>query len=253
MPGAQKRYSDVAVSEARAGRKLNKEALLNLIESLRDTIRKLEWKPVGTEWADYYAANNYTDAAFEHKKTLVEAWLTETGAKTVWDLGANTGVFSRVATDTGAFVVSSDVDPAAVEVNYRLVKEKKETQVLPLVIDLTNPSPSIGWNNAERDSFVERGPAEAVLALALVHHMAIGNNVPLNRVAEFFGECGKWLIVEFIPKSDSQVQRLLRNRADIFSRYTRDGFEKDFSQVYSIKRSSAILDSERWLYLMQRK
>jgi hypothetical protein len=251
--GAQKRYSDVAVSEARGGRKLNKEALLNLIESLRDTIRKLEWKPVGTEWADYYAANNYTDAAFEHKKTLVEAWLTETGAKTVWDLGANTGVFSRVAANTGAFVVSSDVDPAAVEVNYRLVKEKKETYVLPLVIDLTNPSPAIGWNNSERDSYVQRGPAEAVLALALVHHMAIGNNVPLNRVAEFFGECGQWLIVEFIPKSDSQVQRLLRNRADIFSGYTRDGFEKDFCQIYSIKRSSAILDSERWLYLMQRK
>ncbi len=251
--GAQKRYADVAVSEARGSRMMNKEALLGLVESLRGTIAKLEWKPAGTEWADYYAANNYTDSAFEHKKTLVGAWLAEVGAKTVWDLGANSGVFSRVAADTGAYVVSSDVDPAAVEVNYRLTKEKKEKNLLPLVIDLTNPSPAIGWMNTERDSFLQRGPAGAVLALALVHHLAIGNNVPLARVAEFFSECGEWLIVEFVPKSDSQVQKLLRNRLDIFTGYTREDFEKDFGRLYTLRRSSAIRDSERWLYLMQRK
>jgi len=250
---AQKRYSEATVSEARGSRLMNKEALLGLIESLRETIRKLEWKPVGTEWADYYEANNYTDAAFEHKKTLVRAWLAEIGAKTVWDLGANAGVFSRVAAETGAFVVSSDIDPAAVEVNYRLVKEKKEKNLLPLIVDLTNPSPGIGWNNMERESFLQRGPTDAVLALALVHHLAIGNNVPLARVAEFFTDCGKWLIIEFVPKSDSQVQRLLRNRLDIFSGYTREDFEKDFSQRYTIKHSSAIRDSERWLYLLERK
>jgi hypothetical protein len=250
---AQKKYAEVAVAEARQHRVMSRQALLGLIESLRTTIQKLEWKPAGTEWADYYAANNYTDTAFEHKKTLVGAWLAEADAKTVWDLGANSGVFSRVAANTGAFVVSADIDPAAVEVNYRLTKEKKETGLLPLVIDLTNPSPAIGWNNTERDSLLQRGPAEAVLALALVHHLAIGNNVPLSRVAEFFAGCGEWLIVEFIPKSDSQVKRLLRNRADIFPGYTREGFEKDFGQKFVIKHSSSIRDSERWLYLMKKK
>ena len=245
--------ADVAVEAARHNRTLSKEALLGLIESLKGTIQKLEWKPTGTEWADYYAANNYTDAAFEHKKTLVGAWLAETNARTVWDLGANSGVFSRVAANTGAFVVAADVDPAAVEVNHRLVKEHKETGLLPLVIDLTNPSPAIGWNNTERDSFLQRGPAGAVLALALVHHLAIGNNVPLRQVAEFFAGCGEWLIVEFVSKSDSQVQRLLRNRVDIFPGYTREGFEKEFSQVFAIKHSSAIRDSERWLYLMKKE
>lgn len=250
---AQKRYVDVAVTEARGGRKMSKDALLGLIESLRATVRKLEWKPAGTEWADYYAANNYTDFAFEHKKVLVGDWLLKISPKTIWDLGANAGIFSRVAAETGAYVISSDIDPAAVELNYRQVKESNEQNLLPLVLDLTNPSPSIGWQNRERDSFLQRGPVDAVLALALVHHLAISNNVPLERVAEFFAVCGEWLIVEFVPKSDSQVQKLLRNRVDIFSEYTRTGFESAFGQWYTIQSSSAVRDSERWLYLMKRK
>ena len=250
---AQKRYADVTVSEKRAGRKLSKDALVALIESLQVTVRKLEWNPAGTEWADYYAANNYTDSAFEHKKVLVGDWLSRIEAKTVWDLGANTGIFSRVAAEAGAYVVSSDIDPAAVEVNYRLVKEKKEQNLLPMVLDLTNPSPAIGWNNLERDSFLQRGPVDATLALALVHHMAISNNVPLARVAEFFAACGEWLIVEFVPKSDSQVQKLLRSRLDIFSDYTKSGFEQTFGEFFIIKESSAVRDSQRWLYLMQQK
>jgi ribosomal protein L11 methylase PrmA len=251
--GAQKRYAEVSVSQARGTRKMSKEALLALIENLQTTVKKFDWKPTGTEWADYYKANNYTDHAFEHKKILVGDWLTRIEAKTVWDLGANTGVFSRVAAEAGANVISSDIDPAAVEVNYRIVKEKKEDKLLPLVLDLTNPSPAIGWNNNERDSFLQRGPADATLALALVHHLAIANNVPLGRVAEFFAECSEWLIVEFVPKSDSQVQKLLRSRADIFSGYTQAGFETAFGERFSVKESSAVRDSERWLYLMKRK
>jgi ribosomal protein L11 methylase PrmA len=250
---AQKRYADVPVAEARSGRKMSKEALVGLIESLQSTVRKLVWKPLGTEWAGYYAANNYSDVAFEHKKVLVGDWLSRVEAKTVWDLGANSGIFSREAVETGAYVISSDIDPAAVEVNYRLVKEQKEQNLLPLVLDLTNPSPAIGWSNRERDSFLQRGPVDATLALALVHHLAISNNVPLARVAEFFSACGEWLIVEFVPKSDSQVQKLLRSRADIFSEYTQAGFEKAFGQWYTVKESSAVRDSERWLYLMHRK
>ncbi len=250
---AQKRYSDVAVAEARAGRKMSPDALLGLVESLRATVRKLEWKPAGTEWADYYSANNYTGFAFEHKKVLVGDWLTKIAPRTVWDLGANTGVFSRVAAVTGAYVISSDIDPAAVEVNYRQVKENSEQNLLPLVLDLTNPSPSIGWQNRERDSYLQRGPVDVVLALALVHHLAISNNVPLDRVAEFFAGCGQWLIVEFVPKSDSQVRKLLRSRLDIFDEYTREGFESAFKQWYAIQSSSSVRDSERWLYLMKRK
>jgi hypothetical protein len=250
---AQKHYADTKISEVRGGRKMSKEAQLGLIENLKATILKLEWKPAGTEWADYYTANNYTDVAFEHKKVLVRDWLSKIQPKTVWDLGANTGIFSRVAVETGAYVVSADIDPAAVEVNYRQVIKGKERKLLPLVLDLTNPSPSIGWQNQERDSFLQRGPADAILALAIVHHLAITNNVPLERVAEFFTTCGEWLIVEFVPKSDSQVQKLLRSREDIFSEYTHAGFVSAFRQWYTIQSSSAVRDSDRWLYFLKRK
>jgi hypothetical protein len=248
----QKRYADISVAEVRGGRKMSKDALFIMIENLRSTVRKLEWKPAGTEWADYYAANNYSGSAFEHKKVLVGDWLSSISPKIIWDLGANAGIFSRIATETGAYVISSDIDPAAVELNYQQIKKSNEQNILPLVLDLTNPSPSIGWQNRERDSFLQRGPADAVLALALVHHLAISNNVPLERVAEFFAMCGEWLIVEFVPKSDSQVQKLLRSREDIFNEYTRKGFESAFGRWFSLQSSSGIRDSDRWLYLMKR-
>jgi ribosomal protein L11 methylase PrmA len=250
---AQKRYADVVVSRARKGRTMSHDAFIGLVESLRKTIQKLEWKPTGTEWSNYYAANNYTDKAFEHKKVIVGEWLGKIGAKLVWDLGANTGIFSRVAIGKGAYVVSADIDPAAVEVNYRLVKQGKEQNILPLVLDLTNPSPAIGWENSERDTFIQRGPVDAVLALALIHHLAISNNVPLRRVAEFFANCGEWLIIEFVPKSDSQVLKLLSSREDIFIDYSFEGFEEAFNKRFIIKESKAVMDSERRMYLLKRR
>jgi hypothetical protein len=249
---AQKHYANTDVAEARGGRKMSKDALLGLVENLRSTIRKLEWKPAGTEWANYYTDNNYTGPAFEHKKVLVRDWISKIIPKMIWDMGANTGVFSRVAAENGAYVISSDIDPAAVELNYQQVKENNEQNLLPLVLDLTNPSPSIGWQNQERESFLQRGPADVVLALALVHHLAISNNVPLDRVAEFFSGCGDWLIIEFVPKTDTQVQKLLRSRVDIFSEYTRTGFETAFGHWFTIQSSSGIRDSDRYIYLMKR-
>jgi len=133
------------------------------------------------------------------------------------------------------------------------MKTEKLTNLLPLVLDLTNPSPAIGWQNRERESLLQRGPADVVLALALIHHLAIANNVPLTRVAQFLADLGDWLIVEWIPKTDSQVQKLLRSRVDIFPGYTREVFEQIFGQFYEIRKESAIRDSERSVYLMKRK
>src|SRR5690349_16224361 len=247
--GAQKRYAGEEVKSR--GGSMSKQAMIGLIESLESTVRKLEWKPGGTEWGNYYDITNYSDAAFEHKKQLVREWSARTKPELVWDLGANNGVFSRVAGEAGAFVVSSDIDPAAVEQNYRQVKSAKEENLLPLLLDLTNPSPSIGWANEERDSFGRRGPADMVLALALIHHLAISNNVPLPQLADFFATTGKWLVIEFVPKSDSQVQKLLVSREDIFPTYTREGFESAFSRRFKICEAVGVRESERVLYLME--
>ena len=246
---AQTRYSGAEVKSQ--GGSMSKQAMTGLIDSLDSTVRKLEWKPGGTEWGNYYAITNYSDAAFEHKKQLVGEWSTRLKPALVLDLGANNGVFSRVAARSGAYVVSSDIDPTAVEQNYRQVKEEKSENLLPLLLDLTNPSPAIGWANKERDSFGERRPADMVLSLALIHHLSISNNVPLPQVADFFKRIGKWLVIEFVPKSDSQVQKLLVSREDIFPNYTRDGFETAFMEKFAIRESIPLRESERVLYLME--
>jgi hypothetical protein len=118
-------------------------------------------------------------------------------------------------------------------------------------LDLTNPSPALGWANRERDAFGARGPADLVLALALVHHLAISNNVPLPQLADFFTQTAKWSVIEFVPKTDSQVKRLLASREDIFPNYTRDGFEAAFREKFKIYEAVNVNESERVLYLME--
>jgi hypothetical protein len=247
--GAQKKYSGEEV-KSRSG-SMSKQAMTGLIENLETTIQKLDWTPRGTEWGNYYDITNYSDAAFEHKKQLVGEWTKRLQPTLAWDLGANNGVFSRVVSSACPYVVSFDIDPAAVEQNYRQVKNDKTENLLPLLLDLTNPTPAIGWANRERDSFGARGPADMVLALAVIHHLAISNNVPLPQLADFFAETGKWLVIEFVPKPDSQVQKLLVSRKDIFPNYTREGFEVAFKARFAIREAVEIRESERVLYLME--
>ena len=249
---AQSKYADEDIQEQKGKKEISKVALLSMIESLRNTIKKLEWNPAGTEWGNYYEITNYSDTAFLHKKDLISKWVEKRKPAQVWDLGANNGVFSRLASEQGVFTLSFDIDPAAVEQNYRQVKEAKEENILPLVLDLTNPSPALGWHNKERESFTNRAPADMVFALALIHHLAISNNVPLQQLADFFSDMGKWLIIEFVPKSDSQVKKLLQSREDIFEQYTLDDFEKIFKSRFSIREKVKIDESERHLYLMER-
>jgi len=225
-------------------------AAAGLVGSLRSSIEGLDWKPAGTQWADYTEDNNYSTSAARSKRESVVTFLQGLGARTAWDLGANTGEYSRAAREVVPRVIAFDLDPAAVERNYRRVKAENQAGILPLLLDLTNPSPAIGWAHQERLSLEERGPADVLLALAVVHHLAIGHNLPLDRVAGFLARLGRNLIVEFVPKSDSQVRRLLRDRPDIFPDYTREGFESAFRSCFRIERSAPVADSERALYLM---
>lgn len=250
---AQKRYADQAVDKAAVERRMSKLSLLGLLDNLEGTVRGLRWAPAHTEWADYYDATNYTREAFELKKTLVSAFIQRVNPRQVWDLGANNGEFSRLASVRGIDTVAFDIDPDAVEKNYQAVKANTEKKLLPLVLDLTNPSPSIGWENCERESLAERGPVDLVLALALIHHLAISNNVPLERLAATFAALGRWLVIEFIPKDDSQVQRLLATREDIFPSYTQEGFQEAFSHSFDIVEKAQINGSKRTLFLMKAK
>jgi ribosomal protein L11 methylase PrmA len=250
---AQKKYADAPDQTKEKSAQVGKMGLVGLIESLQKTVKSLTWMPKGTEWGEYYDATNYTRESFDQKLIIVKDFLEKVGPRCVWDLGANTGVFSRLAADAGVTTISSDIDPAAVEKNYLDTRQKKEKNLIPLVLDLTNPSPGIGWGNEERDSFADRGPVDVVMALALVHHLAISNNVPLPDVASYFARLGRWLIVEFIPKEDSQVKRLLATREDIFPMYYQAGFEEAFQTCFTIQETRTIPGSKRVMYLMKTK
>jgi hypothetical protein len=232
---------------------VSKVGLIGLLDGLRKTVMKLDWKPGGTEWGDYYNDTNYSDSSFETKRNHIAAFLDDVDPINIWDLGANIGLFSRIASDRGISTVAFDIDPSAVEINYRQVRKQSESSLLPLILDLTNPSPGLGWNSNERDALTDRGPVDCIMALALIHHLSISNNVPFGRVASFFSElCSNSLIIEFVPKSDSQVQRLLRSREDIFIEYDREHFEQIFSEHFTIRRAEVIEGSERILYLMKK-
>lgn len=248
----QQHYGDKQESVKNKGTFTRKD-LLNIIISLESAVQGLKPKRQRTEWADYYETTNYTEESHLHKKKLVEEMVETVKPKTVWDLGSNTGFFSRIASRKGIFTVSFDVDPECVERNYMMVMEKSEKKILPLLLDLTNPSSGIGWEGDERMSFIERGPVEMIFALALVHHLAISNNVPLGSVARFFSRICNWLVIEFVPKSDSQVKRLLATREDIFPNYKETPFEEEFGRFFEIVEKKEIVKSQRTLYLMKKK
>ena len=231
---------------------MSRTALLGLLDNLQRGVEHLTWTPGKTTWIDYEQNTNYADEARSHKEAIVIEFLRATRAKTVWDLGANVGRFSRLATAMGAVVVAFDSDFGAVESCYRASRAAGEERILPLVLDLANPSPALGWAHEERFSWADRGPVDAVLALALVHHLAIGNNVPLERVAELLHRVARFVIVEFVPRSDSQVTRLLAARRDVFANYSQDHFERAFERCFRIRRSEPVRGSERTVYLMER-
>jgi hypothetical protein len=248
---AQKKHA--GRRDAPRPRPVSAQALQGIVGSLAAAVRRLDWTPRGTTWGDYYTDTNYSDVARDAKRDLVASLLDRAAPASVWDLGANDGTYSRLASSRGIPTVAADADPAAVELNWRRVKREGERELLPLLMDLTNPSPALGWDHGEREALLARGPADCVLALALVHHLAIGNNVPLDRLAAFFARAGRSVIVEFVPKSDSQVARLLATRADVFPDYDRAGFEAAFGAAFTLEATAPIPGSERVLYLMRRR
>jgi len=248
---SQKHFSDKKINMDK--HKMSRLAIKGLIDNLETSIKNLKWQPSGTEWANYYKETNYSEVSMQNKKQIVGEFLEKIKPKNLWDLGANTGIFSQIASDKGIPTISFDIDPAVVEKNYLKCVKTDEKNILPLIIDITNPSPAIGWENQERLSLLERGPADAVLALALLHHLAISNNLPFDKIAYFFNKICNYLIIEFIPKDDSQIQKLLLNREGIFPNYTKQDFEHTFSKYFIIEKSFEIKDSKRSIYLMQKK
>ena len=250
---AQRRYAgagEAAAERVASTRKIN---VANLVTSLRDTIRGLTWEPAGTEWADYDTNTSYDAGATASKERLVAEFLDRTTGSTVWDLGANTGRFSRIAADGGRNVVAMDIDPAAVDRNYRALRKEGREDILPIVMDLADPSPALGWAHEERASLTDRAAADTLLALALVHHLAIGRNIPLPRIAEQLAKLAPQLIIEFVPREDPMVRQLLATREDVFPDYNSDGFAAAFATRYETLATAPVEGSGRVLHLLRRR
>ncbi len=237
---------------SRSGR-IGLRALLGLVDSLESTIAGLKWKPEGGGWSSYYQDHLYTEDEFRHKERLVAEFIERTDSRTAWDLGANTGHFSRLAAERGISTIAFDLEPACVEQNYREVKKRGETKLLPLLLDLMNPSPAAGWMNQERASLFDRGEPDLVLALALLHHLAIGGNQPMENLARLFWRLSSWLIIEFIPETDPQFRSLTDRRRGIHHPYNRDLFEQCFHKYFNSLAVEPLSDCGRILYLMRRR
>jgi hypothetical protein len=253
--GAQRRAANEpppAAGAEKRERRISETGQRALLDSLRRTVEGLRWK-VSSHWSEYAATTSYSDAGTASKGQIVREMLGVVGGATAWDLGANTGVYSAMAADAGYRVVAWDLDAASVEAHWRRVRGDDNPGILPLILDLANPSPAIGWALRERASFLERGEPDVMLALALVHHLAIGNNVPLPGVARLFARMAPHAIVEFVPKEDPMTRRLLAARRDIFEGYSVDGFREAFGGPFRIAREVQVADSPRTIFLLERR
>ncbi len=174
--------------------------------------------------------------------------------KVLWDIGGNNGEFTRLASNKGINSVLFDIDYAAIEKSYRKTIKDREENIASFVMDFTNPSPGLGWNNKERESIFNRSNPDMVFGLALIHHLCISNNLPLSFVAIFFSRLtSKHLVIEFVPKSDSQVKRLLETREDIFIKYDQQNFENQFLEFFAIIKTVQVENSDRVIYLMEKR
>ncbi|MBK7434597.1 MAG: SAM-dependent methyltransferase [Chitinophagaceae bacterium] len=245
----QASLSSSSIKTAGKQARLSRGKLVVLLDGLVGYVKGLSVKQEKTTWDDYYRSTILGETYLQAKTQLVRSFTEGLSFDSVIDLGANNGHFSLLF--PGKRVVALDADPNCIEALYQQIKQSK-SDILPLVIDLAAPSPAIGWNNRERDSISDRLRADLVMALALIHHLAIGLNLPLSMIAEWLLPMGPYLLIEFVPKEDEKVQGLLRNREDIFDGYDLADFRKVFAERYSLLREEPIGNTGRILFLFKR-
>ncbi len=239
---------------AKPRRPLPRAAYAGMLEQLRGWIAKLE--PRGhahTTWSEYDVHQTYAEDEYAKKRALVDAFVREKRPVMLWDFGCNTGEYAELALRAGAgMVVGFEADHGALELAFQRAAAKK-LELLPLYVDAANPSPDQGWNQEERTGLARRGPADALLALAFEHHLAVGRNVPLDMLLGWLTSLAPRGIVEFVPKTDRTIQRMLAAREDIFSEYTEQAFTTILSGLTRIVRSEVISATGRRLLIYDRQ
>jgi hypothetical protein len=226
-----------------------KELIEANVRRLRRLVERLAPKRGRSAWADYREATPYSDEDTARKERFVR----EAGpARLAWDLGANDGHFARVLEADA--VIAVDSDERVVGELYAALRQEGSRTILPLVADLADPSPGLGWRGVERRRLEDRGHPDLVLALALVHHLAIGRNVPFEELVDWLRGLGARLVIEFADRDDPMVERLLAaKRAETHESYGRDSFERALGEGFEVERREELGSGTRTLYLARPK
>ena len=246
-----KYYGDRKQLNELKNRSISKRNLFALIDHLQSFIHHLQLrKSDKTQWQDYDQEQHYSEEGKANKASTLREFLLQVNPKIVWDVGANDGLYSRTIAAFGCQVLSLDADPLAIEKNFNYLKNQKIENIYPLIFDLVNPSPSMGWANQERVLLTERSKPDLITALALLHHIVITHNVPFDKVAEYFASTSNWLIVEFVPEGDEKIKALPETAGK--KNYTRKNFEKAFFLIFECVREVKIIGSERTMLLLKK-
>jgi hypothetical protein len=228
----------------------SKELTKATVSKLLKLVRKLRSKRGDSGWKAYRETCSYSDEDRAAKERFLRAALEGRTVGLAWDLGANDGAYSRIVAEGGGYVVAVDSDDVTVDVLYRALREEGVTNILPLVMNLVDPSPARGWRGRERRAFTDRGQPDLVLALALVHHLAIAANVPLPEVVSWLASFGATLVVEFVEPHDPMAERLLGNKpAGMFPDYRIERFEELLAEHFTIEGREALPSGSRTLFL----
>jgi hypothetical protein len=230
----------------------------NILMSMVSYIKGLKLKSQ-TEWSEYYGQINYADKGFKFKEDTVHHWINKHALQRIWDIGGNDGHFARLIQDSCEIIVCTDLDPVAVDANYRATRQDGAHKIVPLMVDYTNPSPGLGFSNKERADFFTRMEGlqiDCILALALIHHLSISANCTFEMLAASFSQTADFLLIEFVDPTDSWADKLLgskRSDRDLFGFYNRQNFETVFSKYYDFLETAQVPMSKRTLYMMSRK
>ena len=222
--------------------------ILGTIDGLRRTVEKLEIADVRTTWGSYDTDHSYSEVALAAKKAFVENCVRLRRRRMVWDLGCNTGVFSRIAAGNADYVVAVDGDNKAVERLYREIKQSGPSNILPLVIDLGNASPDQGWRGRERKALERRGRPDLILCLALIHHLVITANIPVAEFVDWLREFDSEVVLEWVGPKDDLTQMLLRNRVNQYADLAADKFEKTIAERFRIAAAEDLKGGSRKVY-----
>ena len=242
---------DVKTELRNAG--FSKQLIESNVRNLSNLVQDLRWRQSRSGWSHYHDENSYAAAERNQKQDFVRRVVRIRRWKLVWDLGSNTGVFSRIASENSELVIAMDADHLAIERLYQALKVEGNTNIHPLVNDIADPSPGVGWRLLERKSLIERGKPDLTLCLALIHHLVIGASIPLKEVIDWLGDLGTDLVIEFVTKEDPMVKKLLLNKVDDYSDYELPKFEHWLSNAFTIERRETLTSNSRILYHASKK